>query len=395
MARGVRRSYLVEKIRKSRAKWARFRDRALLTHPTFTHALIDAPKPPVERPASGPALDAALIARACVCYRLASRDREGESPSMWHQIERDRADFVSALARADIAALGGFVEHMFRSKLLAGMAHAEDLFLHAENNPYARDYFRLRVTDCLLSLGEALAVQPVPSHAQMRLADYIDHLHADPAALFRRIEAALGFSLAAPAIGMPPGCRFDGVFTTPDLLRHAYTVHRMRGLGFGPEARILEIGGGFGAAALLALRAGQRSYTIIDLPFVGAIQMLYLGHAAGPQIVSGLGEAPGAVTLLPPRSIAALPDGSIDLVINTDSLPEIGRPAALDYMRQIRRIARGFLSINQEAQTDHPGVGRQNLVPALAEEVGGFARRHRFRHWMEQGYVEEYYAIER
>lgn len=394
LLRLLTRNYWRTKTRKVGARWQRYRDRRLFTHPTFTHALIDPLKPAVVLSRADTALDMKLIERVAAVYRRASQHFQNASPSMWDQLQAQRRDFIAALESGDVADIGGFVKTMFRTDLLDGMAHAEAIFVDESRNPYVRDYFRLRVTDSLLSLGEALALQPVPSFAQMRLPDYIAHLRTDQDALYRGIEAALGFSLAAPDIGMPPGCRLNGVLTTPDMIRHAYTAHRLRSLGFGAESRILEIGGGFGAAALLAYRAGQRRYTIIDLPYVGAIQMLYLGHALGADKVAGLGESAAAITLLPPPAIHDIPDKSIDLVINTDSLPEIGRAAALDYMREIKRIARAFLSINQEAQKDHPGVGRQNFVPELAEATGGFVRRHRFRHWMEQGYVEEYYSLE-
>jgi putative sugar O-methyltransferase len=393
MLRVLSRDYLRRKFRKTRATWQRYRDRRLFTHPTFTHALIDALKPDVVLSRAETALDSTLIQRVAACYGRSSRDAAGTSPSMWDQLQTRRGDFIAALQAADAPAIGSFVNTMFRFDLLEGMGHAEALFLDEENNPYTKDYFRLRVSDCVLSLAEALALHPAPSYAQMRLPDYIEHLRVDQNALFARIEASLGFSLAAPDVGMPPGCRLNGTFTTPDLLRHAYTVHRLRSLGYGPDSRILEIGGGFGAAALLAFRAGFRRYTIIDLPFVGAIQMLYLGHALGRDKVAGAGEASAAISLLPPSAIRAVPDKSIDLVVNTDSLPEIGHGTALEYMQQIKRITRAFLSINQEAQKHHPGVGKQNLVPALAEASGGYLRRHRFRHWMEQGYVEEYYEI--
>jgi hypothetical protein len=55
-------------------------------------------------------------------------------------------------------------------------------------------------------------------------------------------------------------------------------------------------------------------------------------------------------------------------------------------------LRRLFLSINQEAMMDYPGVGRQLHVNSL---VGGEPRlhlRHRQRYWMRQGYVEEVFV---
>jgi uncharacterized phage protein gp47/JayE len=66
----------------------------------------------------------------------------------------------------------------------------------------------------------------------------------------------------------------------------------------------------------------------------------------------------------------------------------MGRGTALGYLREIRRLAPRFVSINQEVQKVHGGA-QQNRVAELAEEAGGFRRASRHRHWMEQGYVEE------
>ncbi|MCH7799018.1 MAG: hypothetical protein IID28_11335, partial [Planctomycetes bacterium] len=96
------------------------------------------------------------------------------------------------------------------------------------------------------------------------------------------------------------------------------------------------------------------------------------------------------LALLAPDEIGAIADDSVELVINCDSLPEIGRETALHYLRQIRRISRRFLSINQETRKTHNGIA-QNWVSELVEQAGGFQRVYRFRHWMEQGYVEELY----
>ena len=142
--------------------------------------------------------------------------------------------------------------------------------------------------------------------------------------------------------------------------------------------------------ALCAYRAGYRNFTIIDLPFVGAIQMGYLGAALGTDTVSGGRETPAPLALLPPEEIKNIPDDSVDLVINCDSLPEIGKETALDYLRQVGRISRRFLSINQETQKVHNGIA-QNWVSDLVDQVGGYRRVYRFRCWMEQGYVEELY----
>jgi hypothetical protein len=86
-------------------------------------------------------------------------------------------------------------------------------------------------------------------------------------------------------------------------------------------------------------------------------------------------------------------DRSVDHVINVNSLPEIGVDEAREYLRTIGRVARrSFVSLNQEAGSHVPGIGRQGRVADLATEVGTLHRVARWRWWMEQGYVEEHYV---
>jgi hypothetical protein len=87
------------------------------------------------------------------------------------------------------------------------------------------------------------------------------------------------------------------------------------------------------------------------------------------------------------------PSGACDVLVNSDSLPEMGRDSAARYLPHIRRVVRkAFLSINQEAKAAVPGVGTQNCVRELIDAAGGFVCRSRQRFWMRQGYVEEVYA---
>ena len=114
-----------------------------------------------------------------------------------------------------------------------------------------------------------------------------------------------------------------------------------------------------------------------------------------PDAVSGYGEPEKAIRLLPPPAIKDIGNGSVALVVNMDSLPEIGQSEASAYIREIGRISRLFLSINQEAQVYIPDVGPQLVVSDLVASHDRFRLMHRSRYWMMEGYVEELYRIER
>jgi hypothetical protein len=140
-------------------------------------------------------------------------------------------------------------------------------------------------------------------------------------------------------------------------------------------------------------RNGFTDYTIVDLPWVNLLQGYFLIMGLPPDTVSLFGEPERSVKVLPFWTFADLPDRSIDYIINTDSLPEMGAETAFRYLTEIARIVRGrFFSINQEAKTRNVDVGRQNCVLELAAASGGLDLIERNRAWMRQGYVEEIFA---
>lgn len=373
------------RLRKWRIRLNRFRRSELWGAAGLVHALFDAPRPRVAPGGDAPPVDTTLIARIATNYRAVTREYGNEFPA-WGSLE----PLIEALEKGDLAALARQFERLFQGALILGMGNPDAIYFG--DKVWRPGFAELRMTDLLLCLAEALGVLDLPNHAQMKITEYADFVHADQDDLFRRIEKALGFSLEMPAAGRPPTFTLAGVRTSADMVRHAYVADRMRQLGIKPDQRIVEIGGGFGSLALLAHRAGFRDYTIIDLPAVGAIQTFFLGSALGADAVSGYGEPPRAIRVLPPAAIRDLPERGAALAVNVDSLPEIEREDGLAYLRQVRRIADLFLSINQEAAAPFAGR-RQTVVPRLVADVGGFKRLYRFRYWMMEGYAEELYRV--
>lgn len=354
------------------------------------HMLIDAPAPTPILPTSGPKPSAALVSRIIKCYQAGDANFRNTAPSMWDEIERRQNAFVTALRDGDQETVSDLLGNMFVNTIAEGMGHSHS----SVTNDWRPGFFGLRMTDYILSLAEALAIIPLPSFGQMKAPDYIKFTQADPAELLAKIQDRLGYSLETPEHGCPPTFVLGAIRTNIDIIRHGYEIERLRQLGIQKSDRIVEIGGGIGAVALLAGRAGYQDYTIIDLPYVGSIQTYYLGSALGEDKVSGLGESPAAFKMLPPPEIKNIPDKSVDLVININSMPEMGAAACEDYLRDIRRIAKKFLSINQESQGYHPGIGRQNWVPGIIKDVGGYTLLNRHKYWLGEGYTEELYAID-
>jgi SAM-dependent methyltransferase len=246
----------------------------------------------------------------------------------------------------------------------------------------------------LVSLGEAVAALRVVSIEQQGVRAHQEALLVDPTAVLHAIEAKAGLDLAFPQVGAACGFRFGNRLVTLDSLWHSYTLYRLRRLGAAPESSIVEIGGGYGCLASFAYKAGHRNYVIVDLPWVNAIQGYFLIMALPRGAVRLYGETTGDIAVLPHWHMRSIPDGSVDYVVNTDSLPEMGVETARHYVRQIARVLRGaFLSINQEGRAPNADVGPQNWVAELIEQHGGFRVVSRHRGWMRQGYVEEVFVL--
>src|SRR5439155_9931646 len=169
----------------------------------------------------------------------------------------------------------------------------------------------------------------------------------------------LGFDPSFPAVGSAYGFTISGHLYTIDSLTHAYNAFRVRQLAGGPGTAF-EIGGGYGCLALMAYRAGFRDYAVFDLPWVNALQGYFLVRSLPEGTIRLYGESGGGVRVLPYWALDAEPDKACDVLVNTDSLPEMGHDTAKGYLPRIRRVTRtAFLSVNQEAKAYVPGVGPQ------------------------------------
>jgi hypothetical protein len=106
-------------------------------------------------------------------------------------------------------------------------------------------------------------------------------------------------------------------------------------------------------------------------------------RALGPESVVLAGEEGGqgtaSVHLLNPDRLDGLKP--MDFAVNMDGLTEYGQETATSYISAIRERARGFLSINHEANSYR--------VRDLIASLGGVQSYERSPSWLRRGYVEE------
>lgn len=379
-----------KRIQKLNRRIALHRNVRTMRFPTLTRLFFDTPGLPTYFGKNSYPFQDPVLERICNAFKLA--DEASEQEDIWTELTASNADFIQALRNKDFEFLRTSFSNLFHGPLLFGMGHT-DIFL-TKKSPYDRQYFSLRCRDAVQALGEALAIKPLSSNQQTSLDDYIESTNADLEEHIEKIEETLGHSIEAPNVGRSPAAKIGRYQISPDSARHAYVMYRVKQLGFNSDDAILEIGGGFGNVARYAFLQGFRNYTIIDIPYVTAIQAAFLAATIGEENISLMGEDPvGGIKIYPSTQKRNLP-GTIDLAINMDSLPEINMTESIEYLRFINSKGRYFLSINQEAQKTHKGKIKQYCVPDLINMVGNFKRLHRHPYWMEQGYAEEYYAVE-
>jgi SAM-dependent methyltransferase len=334
------------------------------------------------------------VGRVVEAYHRAMKDFEPPARSMWDVIQDGHGDFIDGLHGRSLEAVGKSLGRMFQSELIWGLGHVSPV--HAtwlRENPRSPIY--LGLTDGLVSLGEAVGARRVVSIQQQGVRAHEEALLVDPVAVLEAIEGKTELDLSFPKIGAACGFRFGDRLVTLDSLWHSYTLYRLRQLGASSHSSMMEIGGGYGCLAYFAYKAGHRRYVIVDLPWVNALQGYFLIMALPPGAVRLYGETGGEIAVLPHWCVRSLPDRSVDYVVNSDSMPEMGIETARDYVRQVARLLRPgglFLSINQEGRGANADVGPQNWVADLIAEHGGFRVASRQRGWMRQGYVEEVFV---
>jgi hypothetical protein len=235
----------------------------------------------------------------------------------------------------------------------------------------------------LLTLGDALGVTGLDNPVA-----YCASPEAQPALetdeLLERIERALGLRIDFPN----PFPNEFGLATQRGIagyraINALYQAHRIKSLVAGiRNPRILEIGGGTGRTAYYAYKVGLKNYSIVDLPFTAISQGYFLGRTLGANSVAADGEAGAAdaVKLYAPETFFARRE-RYDLVINVDSLTELGRDTASAYWKVIQSRAARFLSINHESNE------------FTVRQLPGPEPQTRYPYWMRRGYVEELYLL--
>jgi hypothetical protein len=316
-------------------------------------------------------------------YRHATSSFAWDSSSMWAGFfEQHHKAMHEALMAGDRETVSRTLRDPGSSNLFYGFDSLGPVS-DPGTDPY-EPYMSLITLDRLVALAEAVGA--------IRLENPETYLYRAPRKfnadeVIESIEAAVGIELSFPAPfpgerGLPSR-RGVVIIRALDALYQAWRVSKLVGAG-NETARLVEIGGGLGRTALYARAFGLLDYTLVDLPFTAVSSAYFLGRALGADAIVLFGEetddSDRRIKLLPPEAFFAT-GADYDLILNVDSLPEVGRETAQRYVDEIASHTRLFLSINHEAGAF--------TVRELLDESGLGDQTERFPSWMRPGYTEE------
>lgn len=319
--------------------------------------------------------DDRIIDRIVAAYRKSAMREFYGRDSMWRMFREERhRELHELLVHGPREKLAEALRSPADYNLLYGFENLfKEYFEEIARDPLHARHMGAHLKDQLVRLSEAIGMFRVdnpgtPSPGNPRLC--VPELIAE-------VERNLGFPLDMPAVyagldGLPMP---SGVLTYR-MIHAAYGAYRVKRLTSGT---VLEIGGGVGFLAYYLHRLNL-DVTIVDLPMTNVAQGYFLMRALGEEAVVFEGEPArrGVINVLTPAHLESGP--RYDLVVNVDSLTEVGREVAEGYLRWIMKSSRRFWSVNHEANIFTVGELLKEFPEATVE---------RFPYWMRNGYVEE------
>lgn len=339
----------------------------------------------IARVAIGTKPSPSLIPRIKNSYRLAlSRSPTPEDSDLWSMIGAKQAAIHDALMSDDDRSLLDLLSDPQSTNLYYGVDNLAKDVMEAIGDGWkgAYDSTKAEVDNLLVALGEVDLFNPqggalYPHKNRPETRSVEDAI--------RIIDGIFGgrISFPNPFVGEFGIATLKGLVSYRAIQAIYQSVLARR---YAAES-CLEIGGGMGRTAFFGHLLGLK-YTIIDLPMTVVGQALFLASALGDDAIWLLGDtAPrnNRIALLPPSELHSV--GQVDVVLNVDSLTEMGEKTATDYLAWISENCEIFVSINHEANRFKTMKLCQSLYPS--------SLRSRCPYWLRAGYVEEVFSFDR
>jgi len=304
--------------------------------------------------------------------------------TMWYAISSAHEFFLEWLRSGQLEKAHEHLNLMHQSPLLIGISQGDVETHYIKNYPEISSLRLLRHWDVLLGVAEYLGVIGLQNHEQGSSAVAV------PANTL--LDHCPKFIVAPRWQGGLWGLDTTrGLFSDRDLMALYIALKIQK--KFPIKSRIMEIGGGAGQVAYWLYQLGYRNIFMVDLPGVAACQAYQLAANIGAENVSFSHEHHHtAVKFLLPSQLKNCVD-RFDLVINSDSMPEMDKKSLDEYLNFIANNSDWFFSINQEARSDAVDMTTQHVIPIVIKKEFGnrFVQVDRSKFWLRDGYAEEWY----
>lgn len=342
-----------------------------------------------------------VLDRILHAYRLASaaeRDRGMVRSGPWQRIRSNQMGELVALLEAGRAGpLAEYLRELPVRQAGHGFFQGKPTYDATTIDSAAERRRLLWIADSICGLAEAIGVlgvvcpegRPTIPGPPPPLEEIVD-----------RIEAATGLPLGVPDIcaglfGLAVGDRVVHVRSVCAI----YAALRIRtGLtaSDGPplaECRICEIGPGIGLVPTILGSLGAGEMLLVDLPELNAMQAFFLSQSLPTHPLVLHGEPPPVagpfLRIIPDFEFLEGSLPPLDLVFNQDSLPEMDLATVRRYLTRIPRVARHFLSINQETRVPEGTPLAEGFLPGMLRAAPDWQCLYRMPAWVRAGYVEE------
>lgn len=332
-------------------------------------------------------LDDLFLERVRRAYRLSAPEAAISPESVWKGIAALNRPVHDALMATDNNLLRGIFADPVSSDLFYGMDTIALSLVGRSPEKFA--FLVEAMRGCLLLLAEAIGIRRwLPPESEHAPAYYPVGYEVSPNIdrLLDGISESLCFDVQFPnPFQGEVGASTVRGTASERAVQALYQCHRIKQeMTAAEEQSVLEIGPGMGRAAYYSRQAGIVHYTTIDLPLGVVAQACFLGATLGPESIWMVGDDPrtarGRVRLFPITMIDRIGE-HFTLVVNVDSITEMGLDTSASFACWISQHADMFLSINHEAN-----------IPTVSDLFRRYcsARTYRrFPYWMRRGYVEE------
>ncbi len=313
------------------------------------------------------------------------------------------ADFLQKVMNNQDDEAIDILNNMFDNELVYGFEATNSIHDIVFTSKTAKQAIHLMYMSSLVDLCEYLNLLLVENIEQKRMGE---NVLKNPDELLDLLEDKLGLKIKFPAFK-------DKLFTI-QTKRGDFTFRDMTYLYFAikikemfpkkENIRVCEIGGGMGYLAYYLNMLGVKDVTIVDIPTTSNTSAWFLMKSLPKrkflfETDKDIFADTESIKLITPETFMKAPENRFDVVINSDSFPEINKEIVSGYLDKIRNVSEKFYSINHETRSAMVDLEMtHNIVPELIALVNAghgkhFKRLSRNLFWLHRGYVEELYEI--